>query len=324
MANAGYDGYLLWAPQAARRVAPADAVDPAATPVAYNAGPADFPQSEERPQPVSVQPVGQGQEAQPIAGRRDSSLRLRLQVADPAFLAYAIPDLATTPAPANTIRGLPLVTVQTGFAYDATWEPEQFVDCLVNSLDLEFSEGQAVQATAELYAICSVPGVAVAPPVVPDGEVLHWVHTAIAVGDLATDVRATVSRVRVSIRNNLIRQGVRPARYYGNPILGYTEYAISRAPVAIRPGVHNADVTIETRGRSDVSDAVLGGGAVVITCQHPSYAMYPTPRRLVVAVNASLMQSRTVQETPAGSIVTLSAQMLGHGTPAQPTVTITV
>lgn len=320
----GFEGYVLWGPQVSRRVPAICLADPDPIDVPYHVGPTSIPNWDCSRIPAMVRGIGHPYDAGAPTGRRDYSLRFQFPVVDKGFLLYALQDPWTSPAPGNTSFGLPYFSLEIGYpwALEATI---QFVDCLINSLDLEFSEGQPVMATVEAWAICGLPIPSLPMPAAPDGNALHWAHTDTAAG--GADLRDRLSRVRVSIRNNLTRKGVRDIlhRVLGgdeDQIWYGPELAISRSARMIRPLKGTVEVSVEARSNTALSGLNWDAAGLVVTATHPSFSYYPSPQSLRVTVGRNLMHQRNQRETPAGSVVTWGASLTTYASPAEPLIII--
>lgn len=231
----GAQGYITSKAQAGLLVASNAVADPAAQAgVTDLMGFIDNPgvQRSEGAEPVNT--VGSMRTVCVVHGLRTYSLNTRFLVGDGTFLTYAARDHAD-PDKAGTVLGLPLRTYEYGTsqAFGAGQsEAEQALDGLINSLALDYREGQPLSATVEIWpTVILDEGVVAQASYTPmTCPVLHWCHLEWTVGGV--DYMPILSGCGFRLNNGLQRIGVR--KQLG--AIG-SEEAISRTAYAIKPGL---------------------------------------------------------------------------------------
>jgi len=243
-----YQGYIYYAPQATRLIEPHTAEDPEAQEDVSNLiGYCTLPGWQEAGNYMPVEAIGSMRDLDLIPVRKDCSLSTRILVADGTFLRYFVRNHVEPcgeqqfeEAPtAQCYGGLCYHTIEfgTGSEFCDPWA-KQAIDCLPNTLRIEFAEGQPVTATVELEAMCfiDIDEESVQATAVPTAQVLHWKDFQ-WLGPDSTDYSPLMARVSVAVTNNIQRIGMR--QQIG--ALG-AEAAISRTPRALRPGLEKVQL----------------------------------------------------------------------------------
>ncbi len=251
--RSGAQGYVTSKAQAAALVASNATADPAAqTGVNDLIGFVDNPSAQRDEGIQPVQAPGSMRTICHTRGVRTYGINARFLVGDGAFVTYAGRDHAD-PDKAGTVMGLPLRTYEFGATSEfgaAQADAEQALDGLINSLLLEYREGQPISATVDIWpsvVLEAADGVTAKTTYTPMScPVLHWCHLEWDVGGV--DYHNILKGCTFSLNNNLIRDGVR--KQLG--AIG-SEERISRTPYIIKPGVEDVGLRHSWRDKLPAS-----------------------------------------------------------------------
>lgn len=299
--RSGQQAYAHFKAQDAKIITPNTIADPAVqssinTPI----GVMPYPGSDRSEGVRGIESIGAGREVAIVPGRREYGLRARISVADGTFLTHAVRKHAA-PATAGTVKGLQLLTFEVGT--DTVYSDSfafQHIDSLINTLRLDYAEGQEVTADVDLWSMVEIPQPTPQTAVMAAADVLIWQHMSVTVG--GEDYHNILSRVSVTVNNRLLREGMR--QQYA--ALGATEPAISRAAYYIGPGVEQVQVSY---GLRDTLPAALldsdDWGAVTLRAEQPGTGA--GRKFLQVVINHSYISRFGRQQAPAGSLLTYTA-----------------
>jgi len=303
----GAQGYLLSKAQPGLLVAANAIADPA--PVAgvnELIGFADNPSSQRSEGAEPVNSLGSMRTVCVAHGLRTYSLNTRFIVGDGTFCTYAARD-HSDPDKLGTVMGLPLRTYEYGTSQAfgaAAAEAEQALDTLINSLSLDFREGQPVTATVDMW-----PTVILDQGVTPQASytpmscpVLHWCHLEWTVGGI--DYTPILSGCSFRLQNGLQRIGVR--KQFGAIT---TEPNISRTAYAIIPGIEQLGLQPSWRDKLPAALRQAGDwSTITMRAEVPGVGIGRRYLQIVIAHNYLSAWSR--QASNANTPMTWSSDTL--------------
>jgi len=231
-----------------------------------------------------------------VAGRRESTIRVsQMQFADGSFLLGALRDHAA-PDTAGTVKGLPLFACEYGTdaAYGATGAiAEQGVDCLINTVRIDAAELQPLTADVEIWPHVILPQDApLEDPAFAAANILLWQHLTWDIG--GTDYHPILSRVSLSVSNNLSREGQRQVLLD----VEEAELAISRTPYVIVPHIETVQVQYTLRDRLPAELLTTGDwGEVVLAAAQPGSGA--GRGYFTATISHSFLNSETFQQAAA-------------------------
>ena len=303
--TAGWESYVLWGAQAQRQVSPLTTMDPAGIVVSEVGGPVTVPAYDRNDGASGVVLAGEGYPAGHVRGRREQSFNLNVQLASKTFLALALRQhdaLIAAEPPFGALAscyGLPYFALE--FGPDKLYQSDgygwQAVDCLVNSLSLDFDEGKVVEAGLDIWPICTVPRIAQENVAPPSGAVFTWGHLDITLN--GSDVRDACNRVGIRVRHNLRRVGIRGILDDGTGL----EWALSRTPRIIVPTKQEIEVLFQFTDNSSLP-STWQWGAVGLSATKPAILGGGT---MDVEVNMQRLATHSRPEVRPGNLVTYSA-----------------
>jgi len=301
-----HTGYLTYATQAAALNA-VDAVGAAAavagltTPV----GICDFPQMTQNDNVQPAQGISSPQADAEILGRREVNANVRLQVASSAFVAGAFRN-KTDPDAAGLVNGLQLFTLEAGSetAY-GDGMADQLLDCLFNSLRLEFAENQPLTATADVWGICKVPNDTPQADVDVSAltDLFLWQHLTWMSGGV--DYKPILSRGSFGVNNNLERIGSRPQ-------IGArgSENALSRCAYSLKP--HKEMLQLQLSLRDELPSSISSNLG-------PWYFKWTNPNNstwLQIALDNVYINRAGSTDSNANSLINYTVDFATHNTTA--------
>lgn len=302
----GFQGYFAYGAQAAAICTPQLITDPAAQTAGTIAGPCALPGVDTSHNVRPLEAIGAGKAQYLMVGRRDHSLRTQIMVADGAFLAYAIRSHSGAVG-AGTRKGLQLLTCEVGTDVnigDAI--ADNAIDCLINSLRIEYAEGQPMTADIEIWPTIIVPQTTPkTAPAAPGADVLLWQHCTWTVG--STDYKPILSRASFSINNSLQRNGIRPHLADVTSV----EPALSRAAYSIEPGIEQVQVSYTLKDRLPAAlREVDDWGTVTMRAEQPGTG---AGRRFAqIVLSHAVLNRHALGQTPAGQMLSWSVDQAGY------------
>jgi hypothetical protein len=307
--NAGHQGYGFWAAQAAELVALDSITDPAlqsgvSTPMGLMA----FPGAQITDNFQAIETIGSSRDVSEQPGRREVTLNSRIQIADGTFLLNALRDRTKLDDAAYRL-GLPLFTAETGVGSDfgagGSWA-NQYVDCLIDSLRIDFREGQPVNAEVQIMAMCELAQTSPQALAIANGDVLMWTHLSWIVDSV--DYRSILSETSVQINNGCQRTGIRNIYLDG----GGDELAISRTPLKIVPMIEKASVDF---GFYDRLPAALNStadlGTLTMRAEQPGSGA--GRNYLQIAIDHNYLNRRNLAQVPANQIMRRTFNFASYG-----------
>lgn len=300
--RAGHQGYLHMAVESALLLTPGASTDPAAVSVvATPVGPAQFPAQDFNENLKPVEAIGDSRDQGFYPGVRERGFRARVEVADGAFLEYAVRDHAD---PSTGVLGLQPLTFEagTGSNFDAgSGFGYQYIDALINSVNFTFAEGQSVSADLDVWAPIGLPTVG-QTPVIPAADVLHWGNLSWVVNGI--DYMTILSSGRIGVNNNLDRRGMRPIFLDG----GGAELAVSRTCRKIIPKMEKLQVSYQLH---DMLPAELYGitdwGTMILRAEQPGSG--GGRRFLQIEIDHNQTNRPSIQQAGANAMLTFSADV---------------
>lgn len=264
-----HEGYLYYIPQDEKFILPDTVADPALLVVDTPVGISPFPSASHTSNQQPVQGIGSGRAMNMVAGRRESTIRVsQMQFADGTFLLNALRD-HSDPDDAATVKGLPLFACEYGT--DANYGAagaiaEQGIDCLINTMRLDAAENQPLAADLEIWPHVILPQDApLDDPAFAAANILLWQHLSWTV-DGGDDLHPILSRVSLSVSNNLSREGMRQVLLD----VDEAEIALSRTPYVIVPHIETIQVQYTLRDRIPSALRTADDwGEVVLTAAQP-------------------------------------------------------
>ena len=171
--------------------------------------------------------------------RKECSFRQPVQVQDGAFLAKAIRAVNYT----GGKDGLPLFTTEMGWTDENAWR-QQGLDCLINTMTLNYQEMAFVTADLDIWATAVLNTSEMPesyPSYSPPEDVLRWeqLHWTATLDSVNYDLRTLLQSARLSVSNNLSREGHRKMLLDENG----AELAVSRTCREIVPGMEKLQLS---------------------------------------------------------------------------------
>jgi hypothetical protein len=317
----GHQGYCGYYDQSAALVGPTATADPVVSSVTpAHIGPCAYPGSDRSDNMGDVESIASfARDLSKFAGRREYSVRNTVQVADGAYFGDTLGHVIrnrTDPDATGYRKGLRLH--QIWFGVDSRFQPEVMtrvaVDTLVNSCGFTFAEGQPVSANVDWWpiAVLEPTGVDQTVSAAPSGDILTWAH--LQATNNGTDYHPILARISVQIGNNLQRINMRRELTDGTD-----EYAISRTPYSIEPGLEKVQLSMELH---DELPAVLrtrgwwtkiGGVGLQLYAAHSATLYQTTKRHLTINLGDLCLSRQGQQEIAAGRPFSWSADVAAIG-----------
>lgn len=309
--NAGLGGYFKVAAQSGQYVSPTASSDPSVAAPTSIVGPCALPGWDINDNFRAVEGIGSGRDLGQVPGRRECSLRTRIDVSDASFLTYAIRNHEVPGTRATGWeKGLKLLTCGLGIGSQYSDDDLHMVgvDALFQSLRLEIAENQNLTADVELWPICimdAAPSQSAGPaycvPII--WQSLTWTVNGV-------DLKPWLSGASISIANTLERVGSRPQLTGGSPA---AELAISRTPYSIVPKLEKT--TVQYRLHDDAPSTMRktlypGMGQVVFYGEAPGVGAGRPTCTITIANN--YLSHRSGQQTQANNMLTYTADTASH------------
>jgi hypothetical protein len=305
--NAGYMGYMRATNQASQLCPITQITDPALQTMsgATLIGPGGQPSYQINENQGFVDTIGSGRSEGQYPGRRECQFGQRIEVADATFLTLGLRS-HTVPGTRATgfVNGLQLFTAEFGVASDyadTSWAM-QGIDCLMNSVRMEFAENQAATAQVDVWPICLLEQTSPAAKGLPTYRVpITWQTISWMVGGV--DYKPLLAGLSVGWQNGLQRVGVRNVLGTGG-----VEYAISRTCNEIIPGLEVLQMQARLHGRLPAGGLAAVGsgiGAFTIYGEVPGFGAGRPCVTIVITYN----YLRTVggQEAQANAVLGFTA-----------------
>lgn len=305
--RAGHFGYTFFKRSTGKLVLPHTVTDPApvggvSTPVAIM----PMPGIQRSEGFMAVESAGSYRDlGQVPSGRREFTINKRFQVADGSFLGLAIRD-ESTPSVAGVRWGLPLFTLEDGFdnRYEAETYAYQYVDCLMDTVRIDYAEGQPVNIDATVFALAEIPQPSPQQRALAAADILCWkdlqfIHDGV-------NYKPIISRASVTINNNVSREGFRDQL----GALG-SELAISRTALDMLPMTEKVQVSY---GLRDKLPAALMGtsdwGEIIMRAEQPGVGA--GRKWLQVVISHSFLNRWGRGQVPAGQAVTFTGDTASY------------
>jgi len=309
--NAGFQGYFKVAAQTAQYVSPTTTSDPSVAAPTTIVGPCALPGWDINDNFRAVEGIGAGLDLGQVPGRRECSVRTRIDVANGDFLAYAIRN-HTTPGTRATgwVNGMKLLTLGIGVGSQFADTDLHFVgpDALFQSLRMEIAENQTLTADVELWPICIGEGTVVATAAPTYTVPIIWQSIAWTVG--LEDLRPWLAGASISVANTLERVGSRRQLTSGSPA---AELAISRTASAIIPKLEK--LTVQYRLHDDAPSTLRqtlapGIGTVVFYGEAPGAGA--GRQTITLTISNNYLSRRAGQQAQANNILAYTADTASH------------
>lgn len=305
--RAAHQGYAHFAAQAAQLVAVNSLADPSVqSSIVTPVGVCQFPGLDWAEGIRDLEGIGLSKDMAKLPGRREYTGRFNIEVADGTFLEYAIRN-RTAPGTVGTIKGLQLLALEIGTdTLFGDGMARQCLDSLINTLQVTVAENQNVQAQVEVWPMVIIPQPTPQTAVLPDADVLIWSHLEWDIG--GTDYHSLLSRVQLTVNNNLVRQGMRKQM----AALGASEPWISRTPYYIGPSIEKITVSY---GLHDQLPATLHDssdwGTVTLRAEQPGTGA--GRKYLQIVIDTSYINRFSQQNVPANQMLTFSTDVSAIG-----------
>jgi hypothetical protein len=305
--HAGHQAYGFYKALSAAAVAFDDLTDPALeTEVSTPMGLMTFPGAQVTNNFQAIETIGSSMDVAQVPGRREVDLNTRIQVADGTFLLNALRDRSNLDG-TDAVLGLPLFAAECGIGSDfgaSAWA-YQYLDCLMNSLRLDYREGQPVSADVQIMAMVELAQASPAALALSDADVLMWTHLSWVVGGI--DYRPILSECGLQINNNVQRTGIR------NVLMsGATELGISRTCYKQVPLLEKITVNFGMYDRIPAALATANDwGTLTMRAEVPGTGA--GRNYFEVAISHNFLNRSNRQQTPANQIMRWTGDNAAYG-----------
>ena len=306
--HAGHQATGFYKAETAQLVSMQAVADPALqTGVTTPMGLMTFPGSQITNNFQAIETIGSSLDVGQQPGRQEVGLNTRIQIANGEFLLNALRD-RTKLSTAGYNMGLPWFCAECGIGSDfgaSAWA-YQYLDCLIDSLRLDYREGQPVSADVQMLAMCRLAQASPGAMSVANASVLMWTHLSWVVGTI--DYRPILSECGVQINNNVQRTGIRNLMYSA----GTTELAISRTCYKMVPLLEKVTVNFGLYDRiPSALDTVSDWGTLTMRAEVPGTGA--GRNFFQVAISHNFLNRTNRQQTPANQIMRWTGDNAAYG-----------